>query len=130
MIEVPEPQRKRQALYDVFANADGIAESIGLGGTSPDVGAMERAASNARLDSVRGMAPVLRDHCDFLAGVFIRIQRGQYEAEHGEGSTSQVSDEEWNGTYNHLREMTYMAALSGVTLLIETQHLALVTEDT
>jgi hypothetical protein len=129
VIELPEPQRKRQIIYDVFANAAQMAPALGLPGISPDVDEMERRASNERVKAVEDIQVAMHDHANFLAAVFIRLQRGQYEAEHGEGSTAQVSDDEWESTYNHLRGMLYAGLLSGVTLLVDTQRLAHVTED-
>lgn len=129
MIQLPEPQRKRQVIYDIFENAEQMSLSLDLGGISPDVAAMERAASTARLAAVEDIQPLLHDHANFLGAVFLRIQRGQFEAEHGEGSTNEVSEQEWEHTYDHLRGMIYAALISGVTLLIDTQRLTHVSED-
>ena len=129
MIELPEPQRKRQVIFDVFAHAELMGESLGLGGISPDVAVMERKASDTRVLATMPLQEEMHEHANFLAAVFIRIQRGQFEAEHGEGSTKEVSDDEWQNTYDHLRGMLYACLLSGVTLLVDTQRLAYVTED-
>lgn len=104
----------RQALFDATVNAKEIAEAVGLPAISDEQAVAERAASIKRLYTTGRLNPALEDHSNWLASVFVRIQK---EAAHQQGVP--VPDESWTSAYDHLRSMLNVTTVSAIALLVD-----------
>jgi len=104
----------RRALFDATVNAKEIAEAVGLPPISDEQAAAEREASVQRLFVVGRLAPALEDHANFMAAVFIRIQK---EAAQREGHG--IPDESWSTAYDSMRSMLNVTTMSAVSLMVD-----------
>jgi hypothetical protein len=104
----------RRALFDATVNAKEIAEAVGLPPISDEQAIAERAASVQRLFVTGRLNAGLMDHSDFMAAVFIRIQK---EAAKRDGLD--VPDESWASAYDHLRSMLNVTTVSAISLLVD-----------
>ena len=110
----------RRALFDAVVNAKEIAEAVGVPPISDEQAIAERAASVRRLFVTGRLNDGLLDHSDFLAAVFIRIQK-----ESAQRDGLDVPDESWASAYDHLRSMLNVTTVSAISLLVDlgTLHL-------
>lgn len=104
----------RRALFDATVNAKEIAEAVGLPPISDEQAVAERQASIARLFVTGRLNPALSDHSDFMAAVFIRIQK---EAAQAQGVD--VPDESWTSAYDHMRHMLNVTTVSAISLMVD-----------
>lgn len=104
----------RRALFDAAVNAKELAEAVGLPVISEEQAVAEREASLARLYATGRLNPALADHTNFMAGVFIAIQK---EAARTQGLA--VPDESWQSAYDHLRSMLNVSTVSAISLMVD-----------
>lgn len=104
----------RRVLFDATVNAKEIAEAVGLPPISDEQAVAEREASVQRLYYTGRLNPALQDHSDFMAAVFVRIQR---EAAKRDGLD--VPDDSWTSAYDHLRSMLNVTTVSAISLLVD-----------
>lgn len=104
----------RRALFDAAVNAKELAEGVGLPPISDEQAVAERAASNQRLFVVGRLTPALEDHSDFMAAVFIRIQK---EAAKVQGV--EVPDDSWTSAYDSMRHMLNVTTVSAISLMVD-----------
>lgn len=107
---------RRMALFDVALNAKEIAEAVGLPPISEEQAVAERDASLVRLTRVNRLDPAITDHTEFMAAVFVKIQREAYRAAHG---GDDMPDEAWQSSYDHLQHMLNTTCMSLVSVLVE-----------
>lgn len=110
----------RRALFDATVNAKELAEAVGLPPISDEQAVAEREASLARLHTTGRLNPALEDHANWMASVFVRIQK---EASQAQGLD--VPDDSWMSAYDHLRSMLNVTTVSAISLLVDLEALHL-----
>lgn len=110
----PLPVIHRQTLHMVAENAEQLAVAIGLPPISEEVAESERRAGQERLERIAMVKPAINDQADFLAAMYVRIQRDQAAA-----AGMPVHDIDWQPVRDFNFHMLNTSGMALVALLVD-----------